>query len=177
MGSAAAATIAIGAALAMSTPAAADPGGDGSERSPFAAGRITLGFAAGSQSSVVASDDDAHIYVGGGLGYFVLPGLELGASGIKLFGADPSVAMLSPRVRYVFHQVPSSFKPYLGAFLTHWFLGDPFDDVDTLGARGGVITTSGRLLIGAGVAYEAVITECDGDCDLIYPELTFAVAF
>lgn len=143
---------------------------------PFDRGRFSLGFAAGTQSSFV-NPDERHIYVGGGFGYYVLPGLEAGLSGIVLFGADPGVAMLSPSVRMVFYQVPGSIKPYLGGFHTHWLIGGGISDVDTVGGRVGLVTTSGSLVIGLGAAYEVVVSECDGDCSAVYPELTFSVAF
>lgn len=143
---------------------------------PFDRGRFSLGFAAGTQSSF-GEPTERHIYVGGGFGYYLLPGLEAGLSGIVLFGADPGVAMLSPNVRLVLFQVPGRIKPYVGGFHTHWFIGDGFDDVDTLGGRVGLVTVSGSLVIGLGAAYEVVVSECDGDCSTIYPELTFAVAF
>lgn len=143
---------------------------------PFDRGRFSLGFAAGTQSSF-GEPGERHIYVGGGFGYYLLPGLEAGLSGIVLFGADPSVAMLSPSVRLVWFQVPGRIKPYIGGFHTHWFIGDGFDDIDTLGGRAGLVTASGSLVIGLGAAYEVVVSECDGDCSAVYPELTFAVAF
>ena len=155
--------------MAGAGAARAQPTDEPPPRSPFDRGRMTLGFGAGSQQS----GGDRHIYVAGGFGYFVLPGLELGASGLYLFGANEGG--LGPRVRYVFHQVPSTLKPYVGVFHTHWFVDDDFD---TGGARAGVIALTGGLLIGAGVAYETVIQDCSGDgCSLWYPELTLAVAF
>jgi hypothetical protein len=164
----------VGAALSIPSAARAQPA-ERPRPNPYDRGRISLGFSAGTQSSLVG--DDRHIYVGGGVGYFVLPGLEVAGQGIYLFGADPSVAMLSPQLRYVFYQIPWSIKPYVGGFHTHWFIGDGFADIDTLGARAGAVTVSGGLLIGLGVAYEVVVSDCSGDCDLVYPELTLAVAF
>lgn len=158
---------AVALALGLATSAhAQEP--EGPPPGPYDRGRLSLGFGAGSQRS----GGDSHIYVAGGVGYFVAAGLELGASGLYLFGANEGG--LGPRVRYVFHQTPGPIKPYLGVFHTHWFVADDFD---TAGVRAGVITLTGGLLIGLGVAYEAVITECSGDdCDLWYPELSFAVA-
>jgi hypothetical protein len=162
---------ATGAARAQAQPTAAE---EKPEPTPYDRGRISLGFAAGSQSGI--DPNERHFFLGGGVGYYVLPGLQLGVQGIKLFGATPSIAMLSPNIRYVFVQVPGSIKPFVGAFHMHWFIGDAFDDVDTAGARSGVVIARGSLVIALGLAYERVVSECTGDCAEVYPEIGFGIS-
>jgi len=171
---AAAVTCATGwAAAARAQPA---PGEAPPPRGPFDRGRMSLGLTAGS-TTTYGSPNDRHIFAGGGLGYFVLPGLELSLAGLVVFSADPAEGLLSPAVRYVVYQMPGGLKPYVGGFYNHWFVGNAIADVDSLGGRAGLITRTGNLLIGFGVAYETVVSDCSGDCSLIYPELTLGLAF
>ena len=142
---------------------------------PFDSGRFGISGGVGQEDAF----DHTYLRVGLSLGYFILPGLEVSVLGEHWFGDDPSVSLVSPRLRYVFWMVPVSFKPYVGPGYTHWFVGDPFDDVDAVSGRAGIIgIVGGTLLLGLGAVVERVVSECgDGDdCWSVYPELTLGVA-
>lgn len=139
---------------------------------PWDQGRISLGISLGSQGAF----GERYFAVGGGVGYFVLPGLALSLSGERWFGGDPGIARLTPEVRYVAYRIPFVLKPYAGVFYNHWFIGQPFDDVDTVGGRLGLmINQGGGLIIGGGVAVERTLTACD-DCVEIYPDIVLALS-
>src|SRR5690349_887589 len=97
------------ASRASAQPAAPEPPPE-REPTPFDQGRISIGIALGTQRTL----DQTYLAVGGSLGYFVLPGLELGCSGIHWFGGDPAVSVVSPQVRYVLYPVPWKTRPFVG---------------------------------------------------------------
>ena len=142
------------------------------EPGPFAAGRLRVGLGGGTTGTF----GKQYWVIGGGAGYYVADGVELGLDLQYLFNSDPNVLEVAPGVRYVAWFVPV-LKPYVGAFYRHWFVsGDDFDDADSVGARGGVfyVSPGGRAAIGVGVVYEALL-DCSGDaCTDIYPELALS---
>jgi hypothetical protein len=150
---------------------------DEQQPTPFDQGRISLGLSLGTQRSF----DETYFSVGGRVGYYVLPGLELGVSGLKLFGGGPSIAMASPEARYVLYPVDWPARPFVGAFYRHWFIGAPYDDYDTLGGTLGVLWAQGSgLVLGIGLTVERVVSSCDSsngdDCTLIYPALVVGLS-
>jgi hypothetical protein len=136
-----------------------------------------------SQVSVVVGSgytfDENYIILGLGAGYFVANGVELGLDGQAWLGGDPAIYKLKPQATYVL-PIQARIRPYGGVFYSHIFI-DGYDDLDTAGARGGVIFTSdGRWFMGVGAVYESYL-DCDEDvyssCDDVYPEITFSVTF
>src|SRR5690349_2855568 len=128
---------------------------------PFDAGRFGVSGGVGSEDAF----DHTYLRIGVALGYFILPGLEASLLGEHWFGDDPSVSLVSPRLRYVFWMVPWSFKPYVGTGYTHWFVGDPFEDVDAVAGRAGLVgLVGGSLMLGLGAVVERIVSECGDDC-------------
>jgi len=121
---------------------------------------------------------DVHFALGAAVGYFVLDGVEVGLGGLYQFGDGPSISKLTPSLRYIAQPLVgrSPVIPYVGAFYNHWFIGDGLADVDTLGGRGGLVYVSGQLVLGLGVVYERVISECVMDCSSVYPDFTISLA-
>ena len=159
--------LAAGSARAQGEPQEVQPG-------PFDGGRFGVSGGVGSEEAF----DHTYLRVGLSLGYYVLPGLEVSVMGEKWFGDDPSVSLVSPRLRYVFWMVPWSFKPYVGTGYTHWFVGDPFEDVDAVAGRAGLIGfVGGTLIVGLGAVVERVVSECGDECWSVYPELTLGLTF
>jgi hypothetical protein len=160
--------------LAAAAPARGDDGDAPVRRTPFDRGRIGLSVGGGTTSAF------GHPYyaIGGGVGYFVLDGVELGASGLVQFGSDPSIEKLSPSLRYVAQPLvgKTPIIPYVGAFYTHWFVGGSYSDVDTVGGRLGGLYVSGQIVLGLGVAYEKIVSSCMMDCDSVYPDFTISLA-
>jgi hypothetical protein len=140
---------------------------------PWDQGRVGFSVSLGSQSAF----GERYFAVGGGAGYYVLAGLELSLYGEYWFGGGPSVARLTPEVRYVAFQIPLPLKPYAGVFFNHWFVGDTFEDIDSVGCRAGLMFHQGRgLIIGGGVAVERILSTCD-DCVEIYPDIILGLTF
>jgi hypothetical protein len=64
---------------------------------PFDRGKMNLSIAGGTTSNF----GERYFAIGGGFGYFVLDGLELGIAAVHQFGDGPSISQVQPRVRYV----------------------------------------------------------------------------
>jgi hypothetical protein len=141
---------------------------------PFDRGRIRVSVALG-WASVGPKN---WLILGGGAGYNVIDGLELGADTTFWLGNSPFLATLTPGVRYTFHMVPV-VKPYVGTFYRHYFISDDYSDSDSLGARAGVnLMAKGMSYIGLGAVYEHFLDSSLYDNpDQFYPELVLAFAF
>jgi hypothetical protein len=139
---------------------------------PFAQGRKRLGFFGGAGSTL----GQTYAIIGGGFGYFVADGLEVGASFEGWILQDPTIWKLTPEVRYTVWQSPR-FQPYVGAFWRRTFVGDPFDDVSSWGGRGGLVYRSGKGYAGVGMVYERFDGDLGEDQDTWYPEFSFALYF
>lgn len=141
---------------------------------PFDRGRMGLSVGGGSTTSFGAR----YFGIGAGFGYFVLDGVELGIAALHQFGDGPSISKLSPSVRYLAQPLVghSPVIPYVGGFYNHWFIGDGYDDVDTVGVRGGLVYVSGSLVLGVGVVFERIVSVCATDCAEVYPDFTISLA-
>lgn len=141
---------------------------------PFDRGKMNLSISGGSTSNF----DRRYFAIGGGFGYFVLDGLELGIAAVHQFGDGPSISQVQPRVRYVVQPLVGRFPliPYVGAFYNHWFIGDAYPDVDAIGGRVGLLYISGRVLLGLGVAAERTVSECIEECWTVYPDFTISLS-
>ena len=143
---------------------------------PFDRGKFSLGIAGGTQSSL----GYRYFALGGGVGYFVLDGVEVSLGGQYQIALNdgPTVGKLTPALRYVAQPLVGRWPviPYVGAFYSHLFIGDGISDVDSVGGRAGFIYVSGKLLLGLGVAYERIVSECVMDCSAIYPDLAIALS-
>jgi hypothetical protein len=160
--------------LAAALPAHADDASAPPRETPFDRGKFALSAGGGTSSSFGHS----YIVLGGGVGYYVLDGVEVMLSGEYQFGGDgPSIAELSPQLRYVAQPLVGAWPvvPYVGVFYNHWFVGDGNPDVDSIGGRVGGLWVSGNIVLGLGLGYEHVLSPCT-DCEIIYPDVTIALA-
>jgi hypothetical protein len=147
---------------------------DGEAPTPWDRGRISLSITLASEDAF----DESYFLVGAGVGYFVLTGLEVGLDGVHWFGGDPGISVLSPQLRYVAVPLGWPLLPYVGAFYTHYFIGDPFEDFDTVGARLGAVYHQGSgLIVGVGGIAERIVSDCNDDCTSIYPEVSVGFSF
>ena len=161
--------------LSLGNSAFAASAGSGGVGTAFSKNSTSVSIVLGSGSAF----GDSYYVLGGGVGYYVLEGLELGVDLQYWFSGDPSIAKISPHVRYVFTQ-PEHINPYIGAFYTRSFIDSDFlDDQDSYGYRGGAyFTPDNRVYIGGGFATEEY-KDCPKqlDCSNTYPELLFQVSF
>ena len=150
--------------------------GDDRSAGPFSRGSVRLTLLIGTGSTV----SDSYLIVGGGPGYFIVDGLEIGLDYEAWIFGDPVMHRLSPETRYVFHMVPV-IKPYVGVFYRHTFVTGEFDDYDQVGARGGLyyVPNGGGVYVGGGAVYDRLL-DCDDnsfiDCDSVYPEIFFGIS-
>jgi hypothetical protein len=156
--------------VGVASPALADD----TAPTPFDRGKFGIGLYGGSQTAL------GHHYfgVGANVGYYVLDGVEIALGGVEQFGDGPNIAVITPSLRYVVQPLvgKSPVIPYVGAFYNHWFISGGIADEDTLGGRAGLLYVSGHLILGLGVAYEHVISECAGDCSSVYPDISIALS-
>ncbi|MBU1430179.1 hypothetical protein KKF91_06375 [Myxococcota bacterium] len=146
----------------------------------FRAGAKRFNFSAGTAGSF----GQRYIIAGGGFGYFLADGLELGIDAEYWFPEEPTVFKLSPQIRYVAYQV-KTVQPYLGAFYRRIFMGDgpngeQYEDTGSLGGRAGIYYKSGRgVYMNLGVVYEQKL-DCtptaNAPCEDIYPEIGVSVS-
>lgn len=139
---------------------------------PFSQGSQAISIVAGAGSAF----GDDYIILGGGYGYYVIDGLELGIDAQFWVSGDPSITKVSPQIRYVFTQ-PETVKPYVGVFYRRTFT-EGFDDLDSAGYRAGLnFMGRGNFYFGAGFVYESY-RDCTEtiytDCSDTYPEILFA---
>lgn len=142
---------------------------------PFDRGKVSLSVAGGAGNNL-----GEHYYaIGAGFGYFVLDGLELGASALEQFGDGPSITRLAPSIRYVAQPLVGKWPliPYAGVFYTHWVIAGGYDDIDAVGARSGLLYVSGRVLLGLGIAVEKTVSTCVEECVTAYPDFTISLSF
>jgi hypothetical protein len=141
---------------------------------PFAQSRVRASVVAGLSSS----GDETYLILGGGAGYYLTDGLELGLDTDVWLIGDPTVWNVTPGLLYVFYMVPT-VKPYLGTFYRHAFVFDS-EDLDSIGGHAGLYFVTGRVYLGVGAVYEHWLG-CDDDsftdCDAVYPELVLAFSF
>lgn len=144
---------------------------------PFARGSVTLTLLVGTAS---LGYDSQYVILGGGLGYYVVDGLELGAEGTIWLFDSPTIGTVMPQARYVLHMVPV-IKPYVGTFFKHYMVGEDIDDFNSVGGKVGglLVMAQGRAYLGLGAVYEHLL-DCDDtyfSCDDWYPELSIALSF
>lgn len=154
-------------------PAKAQPAKKNS--SPFARGNIRLTLTGGYGQSF----NDDYFILGGGLGYYIKNGVDVGLSFEKWFSGDPGVTKLSPEIT-VIKSLPRGISPYLGAYYQRTFI-DGYSDLNSLGGRVGAYkNTRGPAMFGVGAVYEKYL-DCQestyNDCDDWYPELLFGTTF
>ena len=140
---------------------------------PFDKGSTNISVVMGSGSAF----NDNYILLGGGVGYYVVDGLELGVDAQYWFSGDPTIIKVSPQVKYVL-PLKSKLQPYVGAFYRRTFIdSSKIDDQDSYGFRGGAYFSSrSGVYLGAGVVYENY-QDCNvGDCTSTYPEFLISIS-
>ncbi len=105
---------------------------------PVFKGSVRLTLVLGTASTT----NDNYFIIGGGVGYYILNGLEVGLDYEAWLFAKPVMQRLSPEARYVFHMVPV-VKPFAGVFYRRNFITD-YDDYNQIGARLGAYFIQSR---------------------------------
>ena len=166
--------VALLAAVAHAQPGAPGVEEEPPRRTPFDQGRFSLSGGAGTASAF----GQRYFGIGLSASYFVLDGVAIDAGSVVQWGDGPTILRTTPGLRYVAQPLVGHFPliPYVGVFYSHWFVGDAFADIDALGTRGGLLYVSGSVVLGLGIAYERIVSECTMDCSSIYPDITIAIA-
>ncbi len=143
---------------------------------PFDQGNVRISVGGG----LGRGFDQTYFIVKGAAAYYLIDGLEVGLEAESWLFNSPSQFRIGPQTRYILHFVPI-VKPYAGVFYRHAFISDGFADLDSVGWRAGAfLTPTFNTFFGAGVVQEFYL-DCDEDvyanCTLLYPEVTFSIAF
>ena len=155
-----------------------DPEPEPARKTPFDRGRFGLSVGAGTTSAF----GERYFSIAAAASYFVLDGVGIDLGSQVQWGDGPTIARTTPGLRYVAQPLVgvSPVIPYVGVFYSHWFVGDAYVDIDAVGTRGGLLYVSGSVVLGLGVAYERIVSDCDSammNCSAVYPDLTIAIAF
>ncbi len=145
-----------------------------SEAGAFAKGSKRVNVVGGAGSNL----GQTYLIIGAGISYYLADGLALGLSGEGWILQDPTFWKISPDLRYTFWKM-DKFKPYVGAFYRHTFVGDPFEDYDSWGGRAGVAYRQGSSYVSLGVVHEMYLGDkySGTDSSNTYPELSFWFSF
>jgi len=135
--------------------------------------RLSLGAGWGSASN------GSYALISGGVGYFLMTGLEAGLDGEAWLGNDPQIYKVTPGLRYVFPMGDRLF-PYVGGFYRRVYYSDE-EPLNSVGGRvGAYVPIGGRAYAGAGAVFEQQLN-CDTRvykyCNTTYPEFTLAFTF
>ena len=122
--------------------------------------------------------NENYLIIGGGVGYFVADGIEVGLDADIWTGGNRSVYELTPKITYV-HDFSPKLKPYIGAFYNRTYIED-FDDSDAMGYRVGVyIPTDKKIYFGFGVV-STELQDCTNsiftNCSDTYTEISVIFA-
>jgi hypothetical protein len=144
-------------------------------RTPFDQGRFGLSGGGGTTSAFGMR----YYAVGLGATYFVLDGVGVGASTQVDWGTGPTMLRVSPELRYVAQPLVGRWPviPYVAGYYTHWFVAERIDDVDAIGTRGGLLYISGSIILGLGIGYEHLVSDCAVDCSTLYPDFSIGFSF
>ena len=145
-------------------------------RTPFDQGRFGFGAGAGSQSAL----GQRYFGIAASASYFVLDGVGVDLGAGFQWGNGPNIGRVTPGLRYVVQPLVGKFPliPYVGAFYSHWFIsGNTYADQDAVAGRAGLLYVSGSVVLGLGAVNEHIVSKCDMDCSIWYPDITIAIAF
>lgn len=148
----------------------------GATRDLFSRGRTRASLSA----AMGSSNGESYFVMGGGVGYYIANGLQLGVDGEAWLGNDPDIYKVTPEIRYVFTRIERLY-PYVGAFYRRTFFSGKLDDLDSYGGRAGIYSSlGGRMYAGVGMVYEKY-AKCDdriySACVATYPEFVIGAAF
>jgi hypothetical protein len=142
---------------------------------PFQQGAVGLALTV----ATAFEGDNEYLILGGGLGFYVANGFQIGIDGALWVFDSPTIGTVTPKVEYVLSPIPI-IKPYLGGFFRHYIVGDGRDDFQSAGGRAGAYIVPGdAAYFGFGALYEHQL-DCGRrviPCDQWYPEITVAVSF
>jgi hypothetical protein len=142
---------------------------------PFDRGSFAIEVAGGTQNAL----GYRYFGLGAGVDYYVVDGVAVGIFALHEFGDGPSLNQVRPSLTYVAQPLVGSWPviPYVGGLYKHWFVGAPYEDLDSVGARTGVLYLNGRVILGVGAVLEQVVSTCRVDCTQVYPDLNIGFTF
>ncbi|HET9597692.1 MAG TPA: hypothetical protein VFP65_19040 [Anaeromyxobacteraceae bacterium] len=146
---------------ATQQPAAAPAAAQPSKRPPI--------YTWGSIGSTFAYDA-TYVSLNLGVGMMWKYGLAPNAELSYAFGSEPSLWTLRPGVTW-FLPLPM-FQPYVGAFYTHWFVGQNLPDQNGVGGRAGF---SLNRMVSLGVTYDHALG-CTTNCNVWTPQISASLS-
>ncbi len=145
----------------------------GPDPGPFKKGKVRVGFYGGAGSTW----GQTYLIIGGGVGYYLLNGLEAGVDLEGWILESPTFWKVTPQIRYVLWQM-NPIRPYVGAFWRNTFVSGDLGDYTSWGGRAGVAYRQGGNYLALGVVYEKFNDFTGtGDDYVVYPEVAFWISF
>ncbi len=140
---------------------------------PFAKGKVRVGFFGGAGNTW----GQTYLILGGGIGYFLMNGFEVGFDAEGWLLQSPTFWKLTPQVRYVVWQM-NPVRPYVGAFWRKTLVSSGIEDYTSWGGRAGIAYRKGGSYLAVGAVYEKFNDYTGfGDDYVIYPEIAFWISF
>ena len=119
-----------------------------------------------------------YFVLGGGAGYYLRDGLEVGLTFEKWSGSPP-ITKYAPFVQYVFLR-DSLVLPYVGGFIKHNSF-DGLPGINSVGVRVGIyVPASPNAYLGVGIVQENYLNCRESvylSCSATYPDLSFIFAY
>ena len=140
---------------------------------PFKKGKVRVGFFGGAGSTL----SQTYFIIGGGVGYYLLNGLEAGVDVEGWILQSPTFWKVTPQIRYVLWQM-NPIRPYAGVFWRQTYVSDDYADYSSWGGRAGIAYRNGGNYLALGVVYEKFndYTGIGKDYN-VYPEIGFWLSF
>ena len=144
----------------------------------FSIGHKNVGFTVGTDDSF----GNTYTVLGASVNYFVLDNISVGAAFQTYLGDDPTINQITVPVTYHLPLENTTYRPYLGAFYNHTFMGDTdtvkYEDYDLFGGRIGVsMQTSANSYISFGWVQEFSTNTSDDIDSHGYPEFSGGLSF
>lgn len=144
----------------------------------FSKGNVGAGIVIGAASVDINNETKNYTLLGANVDYFMIDNLSVGVGYTQWFSNSPDISQLTIPLTYYF-PIDDTFRPYAGAFYRHTFMGKPYDDYNSFGARGGVaVEISKNAYIGAGLVQE-YYDNCSNfkECSSTYSEVIVVFIF
>ena len=144
----------------------------------FKKGSIGIGIAAGGGSLATNEGTKNYTIIGANADYFFADDISLGLGYTHWSGDTPSISQVTVPLNY-YIPIDETFTPYIGAFYRYTYMGSPYKDYSSYGAKAGVaVKISKKVYLGAGWIQE-YYGDCSNfkECSTGYPELLLIFTF
>lgn len=144
----------------------------------FSQGDVGIGILVGGGSLSTNYGVKNYTILGASADYFVIDDLSVGIGYTGWFGSSPTISQLTIPLNY-YIPLDKKLRPYIGTFYRYTFIGKPYEDYSSFGAKAGVsMQVSKKAYLGAGWVQE-YYDNCSNfkDCSAGYLEVSLIFSF